>query len=74
MGSEPCLPIGEAFGPAVVPVKDVNIACRIEYDTWKALDQIRLERSVQNKQTLSLSDIIREALDDYVGDTWNSNQ
>lgn len=55
-------------------MKDVNIACRIEYDTWKALDQIRLERSVQNKQTLSLSDIIREALDDYVGDTWNSNQ
>lgn len=48
---------------------DVNIACRVPYETWKYLDLIRADRQVRTNKKTSLSEIIREALDKYVGDT-----
>ena len=52
-------------------MKDTNIACRIDFGTWKALDLIRADRQVRTNKTTSLSVIIREALEQYVGDTCN---
>lgn len=53
----------------MIPKREVNIACRISWETWKQLDDIRAVKATQYQKT-SLSDIIREALENYVGDTW----
>lgn len=53
----------------MIPKKDVNIAVRVSFDTWKNLDLIRADRQVRNNTTTSLSEIVREALEQYVGDT-----
>ena len=53
----------------MIPKRDVNVACRISFDTWTQLDRIRSARATGGNKT-SLSDVIREALENYVGDTW----
>ena len=61
----------------MVPVtdpKDMNIACRIPWATWDALNQIRASRQLTGNRNTSLSDVIREALDNYVGDTWQTKK
>lgn len=55
----------------MMPKKDVNIAVRVSFETWKYLDLIRADRQVRTNNTTSLSEIVREALEQYVGDTWN---
>ncbi len=49
--------------------KEINIACRVSWATFDALHKIRASRQLDGNNT-SLSDVIREALDNYVGDTW----
>lgn len=52
-------------------MKDTNLACRVEWETYKALDLIRADRQVRTNKTTTLSDIVREALNHYIGDTCN---
>lgn len=51
-------------------MKDKNIAVRVTWATFQALEQIRSERTVQDKKKTTLSDIVREVLENHVGDTW----
>ncbi len=53
----------------MIQKRDVNVACRITWDTWVQLDRLRASRTDAGQKT-SLSDVIREALETYVGDTW----
>lgn len=52
-------------------MKDTNLACRVEWETYKALDLIRADRQVRTNKKTTLSDIVREALNHYIGDTCN---
>jgi predicted DNA-binding protein len=47
--------------------KDKNAAVRLQWEVWKALDLIRADRTVRTNRKTSLSDIIREAIDHYLG-------
>ena len=49
--------------------KDTNLAVRVPFAMWKELDHIRATRTIQTNKHHSISDIIREALDYYLGDT-----
>lgn len=53
-------------------MKDKNIAVRVEWDTYKFLEKLRVERAIQNKKKTGLSEIVREILEKYVGDTWKT--
>lgn len=48
--------------------KDKLAAVRLQWEVWKALDLIRADRTVRTNKQHSLSDILREAIDDYLGD------
>jgi len=50
-------------------MKDKNVAVRIPWELWKYLDIARANRQVKSNQKITLSDIVREALENYVGDT-----
>lgn len=49
---------------------EVNIAVRIPYDLWIELESRRLSREAETNEKTSLSAILREAFENYVGDTW----
>lgn len=55
-------------------MKDKNLAVRIPWELWKYLDIARATRQVKSNEKITLSDIIREALENYVGDTWTEKQ
>lgn len=46
--------------------KEKLVAVRIPWEVWKALDLVRADR--QRNKTTSLSDILREAIDNYIGE------
>ena len=48
--------------------KDKLAAVRLQWEVWKALDLIRADRTVRTNKKHSLSDILREAIDEYLGD------
>lgn len=48
--------------------KDKLAAVRLPWEVWKALDLIRADRTVRTNKKHSLSDILREAIDNYLGD------
>lgn len=48
--------------------KDKLAAVRLQWEVWKALDLIRADRTVRTNKKHSLSDILREAIDHYLGD------
>lgn len=49
--------------------QEKNIAVRVSWETWRYLDLIRADRQVRTNKTTSLSEIVREALEQYVGRT-----
>lgn len=53
----------------VTPRQEKNIAVRVRWETWHSLDLIRADRQIRTNKTISLSEIVREALEQYVGDT-----
>jgi len=55
-------------------MKDKNIAVRIPWELWKYLDIARATKQVSTNKTVTLSDIVREALENYVGYTWTEKQ
>lgn len=54
-------------------MKDKNIAVRISWELWKYLDNERATRQVKSNKKVTLSDVIREALEKHVG-TWTEKQ
>lgn len=52
--------------------KDKNAAVRLPWEVWKALDLIRAERTVTTNKNHSLSDILREAINEYLGEPWKN--
>jgi predicted DNA-binding protein len=52
--------------------KDKNAAVRLPWETWKALDLIRADRTARTNKIHSFSDILREAIDSYLGDRCHS--
>lgn len=48
-------------------MKDKNIAVRVTWETWNLLDRLRAQRETEHRQPVTLSDIVREALDNHVG-------
>lgn len=54
--------------------KDKNVAVRLNWDTWASLEAIRAERESESKTKTTLSDIVREAVNNYLGDKWNRNR
>ena len=52
--------------------KDKNTAVRLPWETWKALDLIRADRTVRTNKHHTLSDILREAISQYLGDKCNT--
>lgn len=55
-------------------VNDKNIAVRVPWELWKYLDNERATRQVKSNKKVTLSDIVREALETHVGDTWTTKQ
>jgi predicted DNA-binding protein len=55
-------------------VNDKNVAVRIPWELWKYLDIARATRQIETNKTTTLSEIVREALEKYVGDTWTEKQ
>lgn len=55
-------------------MKDTNIAVRLEWETWKTLDNIRATRTVETRTRHTISDIVREAINHYLGDTCQNNR
>lgn len=55
-------------------MNDKNIAVRVPWELWKYLDNERATRQVKTNKTVKLSEIVREALENYVGDTWTKKQ
>lgn len=53
----------------MTPRREKNIAVRVRWETWHSLDLIRADRQIRTNKTISLSEIVREALEQYVGDT-----
>lgn len=49
---------------------EVNVAVRIPFGLWFELDRIRMVREDETNEQISLSVILREAFENYVGDTW----
>ena len=58
----------------MVQIKDTNIAVRLEWETWKTLDNIRATRTVETRTRHTISDIVREAINHYLGDTCQNNR
>lgn len=52
--------------------KDKNAAVRLPWEVWKALDLIRAERTATTKKVHTLSDILREAINQYIGEPWKN--
>lgn len=50
-------------------MNDKNIAVRVPWELWKYLDNERATRQVKTNKRVTLSDIVREALETHVGDT-----
>lgn len=55
-------------------MKDKNIATRVEYELWQQLERLRIQKQNLNREKITLSDLVREALANYVGDTWITKQ
>ena len=55
-------------------MKDKNIAVRISWELWKYLDNERAYRQVKTNKTVTLSEIIREVLENHVGTSWTEKQ
>ena len=55
-------------------MNDKNVAVRIPWELWNRLDKLRASRQASSKTKITLSDITREALENYVGDTWTEKQ
>ena len=49
---------------------EANVAVRIPYGLWLQLDRVRQSREAETNEKTSLSAILREAFENYVGDTW----
>lgn len=54
--------------------KDTNVAVRLEWETWKTLDDIRATRTLETRSRHTISDIVREAINHYLGDTCQNNR
>ncbi len=54
-------------------MNDKNVAVRIPWELWKYLDNERATRQVKSNKKVTLSDVIREALEKHVG-TWTEKQ
>lgn len=48
-------------------VKDKNIAVRVTWQTWQALENLRSNLEAQKKKKTTLSEIVREVLEDHSG-------
>lgn len=48
-------------------MKDKNIAVRVTWETWSLLERIRAERELNARHKITLSDIVREALETHAG-------
>jgi transcriptional regulator of met regulon len=55
-------------------MKDKNIAVRIPWELWKYLDNERATRQVRTNKTITLSEIVREVLENHVGTSWTEKQ
>ena len=55
-------------------MKEKNIAVRLTWQTWQALEQVRNNLEAQKKKKTTLSEVVREVLENYVGDTWTEKQ
>lgn len=49
-------------------MNDKNVAVRMPWELWKYLDNERATRQVKTNKKTTISDIIREALEQYVRD------
>lgn len=50
-------------------MNDKNIAVRIPWELWQKLDFERAQRETATNKKTTLSDIVREALENYERDT-----
>ena len=55
-------------------MNDKNVAVRIPWELWKYLDNERATRQVRTNKKVTLSEIIREVLENHVGTSWTEKQ
>jgi ribosomal protein L9 len=48
-------------------MKEKNIAVRVTWQTWQALEQVRSNLEAQKKKKTTLSEVVREVLEDHSG-------
>lgn len=52
-------------------MKDKNIAVRVTWTTWQALENLRSNLEAQKKQKTTLSEVVREVLENHSGTNGN---
>ena len=55
-------------------MKEKNIAVRVTWTTWQALENLRSNLEAQKKKKTTLSEIVREVLENHSGTNGNTKQ